>query len=469
MTARSHQRHERLQGRDAAVTVAARPSRSSPGTGAPRPTCRTAFPEAAPYLTSEAQVFPPPYEEYWATQNHPGQCARLPPQDLRRVERVDDVELVARSGLARRVPAARARGVDERRVRHAGAARRHAQGARTTRSRSPGQCASAFDIGTGKFTVSRPGSLLDAFCSRCHMPTNYVDNVPLRNVKLDAATGIETALVDPKFNPTSDNGTGVAFATLDIAVPQHRVGQGRHLLRRLPQLRATRDTPFHNYPKAPDSLHARASAGRRATQVVLPQRGRHARPSPIRRSATSATRSAPAPTACRRTRSRSPSASGRCWRATPPPGDDAQHQRRVRPARRRTSSWTPRSTRAMHSALYVARRDVRRVPRRHQRAADQEPARPLGRRLPDRAHVHRVAGQPLRRSPRQRELRSAVQARLPVVPHAAGLRPAGDGADAVQGRQAAADPAARPVATDGKPRPVVHATTSSAATRWCRA
>ena len=33
------------------------------------------IPEAAPYLTSEAQVFPPPYEEYWATQNHPGQCA----------------------------------------------------------------------------------------------------------------------------------------------------------------------------------------------------------------------------------------------------------------------------------------------------------------------------------------------------------------------------------------------------------
>src|ERR1041385_9271184 len=33
------------------------------------------IPEAAPYLTSEAQVFPPPYEEYWATQNHAGQCA----------------------------------------------------------------------------------------------------------------------------------------------------------------------------------------------------------------------------------------------------------------------------------------------------------------------------------------------------------------------------------------------------------
>src|SRR3954471_16673901 len=32
------------------------------------------IPEAAPYITSEAQAFPPPYEEYWETQNHPGQC-----------------------------------------------------------------------------------------------------------------------------------------------------------------------------------------------------------------------------------------------------------------------------------------------------------------------------------------------------------------------------------------------------------
>jgi len=36
-----------------------------------------------------------------------------------------------------------------------------------------GECASEFDIGTEKVTLSRPGSLLDAFCSRCHMPTNY--------------------------------------------------------------------------------------------------------------------------------------------------------------------------------------------------------------------------------------------------------------------------------------------------------
>src|SRR6185436_10045469 len=32
------------------------------------------IPEAAFYVTVEAQVFPPPYEEYWQAQNHPGQC-----------------------------------------------------------------------------------------------------------------------------------------------------------------------------------------------------------------------------------------------------------------------------------------------------------------------------------------------------------------------------------------------------------
>ena len=38
---------------------------------------------------------------------------------------------------------------------------------------------------TGKYKVSRPGSLLDSFCSRCHMTTDYLDNVPLKIVTFD--------------------------------------------------------------------------------------------------------------------------------------------------------------------------------------------------------------------------------------------------------------------------------------------
>src|SRR5205823_3962244 len=32
------------------------------------------LPEAAPYITEEARSFPPPFEEYWQTQDSPAQC-----------------------------------------------------------------------------------------------------------------------------------------------------------------------------------------------------------------------------------------------------------------------------------------------------------------------------------------------------------------------------------------------------------
>src|SRR5579872_7062324 len=32
------------------------------------------LPEAAPYVVSEAQAFPPPFEEHWEQQDNPGQC-----------------------------------------------------------------------------------------------------------------------------------------------------------------------------------------------------------------------------------------------------------------------------------------------------------------------------------------------------------------------------------------------------------
>ena len=32
------------------------------------------LPEAAPYIAAETHDFPPPYEEFWETHNHPGQC-----------------------------------------------------------------------------------------------------------------------------------------------------------------------------------------------------------------------------------------------------------------------------------------------------------------------------------------------------------------------------------------------------------
>ena len=227
------------------------------------------IPEAAPYLTSEAQVFPPPYEEYWATQNHPGQCANCHRKifdewngSMMSNSWRDPVWRAAFLLLSR---AASTNGECDTPAPPDGTPR-----ATHNPVAVPGQCASSFDTGTGKFTVSRPGSLLDAFCSRCHMPTNYVDNVPLRNVKVDGATGIETAIVDPKFNPTSDNGTGVAFATLESQFRNTESGKAGIFCAVCHSYAATRDTPFHNYAKAPDSYVA--AVGRQSReQVVLPQ------------------------------------------------------------------------------------------------------------------------------------------------------------------------------------------------------
>src|SRR5437879_12918841 len=53
------------------------------------------------------------------------------------------------------------------------------------------ECASTFDIGTQKYKVSRPGSLLDFFCSQCQMTTGHVDTVPPPTFKYGPITGLE--------------------------------------------------------------------------------------------------------------------------------------------------------------------------------------------------------------------------------------------------------------------------------------
>ncbi len=77
---------------------------------------------------------------------------------------------------------------------------------------------SRFKIGPDEFvTMTGSGSLMDSFCSRCHMPSNYVDAVPLANVTVDDlgdGSGFEHAGVIPNFDPTSSNGTDRAFATV---------------------------------------------------------------------------------------------------------------------------------------------------------------------------------------------------------------------------------------------------------------
>jgi hypothetical protein len=225
------------------------------------------IPEAAPYVTAEALAFPPPYEEYWQTQNHPGQCQTCH-------ARIFDEWNGSMMSNSWRDPAWRAaflllarssstHGECDSPDPPDGTAR-----ARHNPFALPGECASEFDIGTRKVTLSRPGSLLDGFCSRCHMPTNYVDNVPLRTVSVDPDTGLESAPLDPAFHPTSDNGTGVAFATLDAQLRNTESGKTGVFCAICHSYAATRDTPFHNYQRS--GIDYVAAPGQRSRAELLP-------------------------------------------------------------------------------------------------------------------------------------------------------------------------------------------------------
>jgi len=206
------------------------------------------MPEAAPYITAEATMHPPPYEEYWKTQNHPGQCQTCH-------QKIFDEWNGSMMSNSWRDPVWRgaylllARALSTNGECDTPSPPDGTEKAHHNPFAKKGECASEFDIGTEKVTVSRPGSLLDAFCSRCHMPTNYIDNFPLRNVTVDPTNGLEMARPDMKFNPTSDNGTGIAFATLDEQFRNTESGKTGIFCAICHTFAATRDTPFHNYER----------------------------------------------------------------------------------------------------------------------------------------------------------------------------------------------------------------------------
>jgi hypothetical protein len=226
-----------------AVTLGAIVYRADPSSLADLP---NRMPEAAPYVTAEIAAGGPPFEEHWQQESNPGQCRSCHKEIFEQWNGSmmsnawrDPVWRAAFLLLAR---ATSANGDCDTPQPPDGTAK-----VAVNPFAVPGQCASTFDIGSGKHTVSRPGSLLDAFCSRCHMPTNYLDNVPFRNVSIDASTHLERARVDPNFNPTSDNGTGIAFAELDWQFRNTESGKSGIICAICHSFTATRDTPFHNY------------------------------------------------------------------------------------------------------------------------------------------------------------------------------------------------------------------------------
>jgi hypothetical protein len=224
------------------------------------------IPETAPYEISEAAFFPPPYEEYWKGASHPGQC-----QSCHR--RIFEDWAGSMMANAWRDPAWRgAFLLAARQMSTDGDCAVPPPPDGTARARlnpfaSPDACAATFDIGTTTDRLSHPGSLVDGFCSRCHMPSNYVDNVPRHAVAADPPSGLEHARLAVDFNPTSDAGTGIAFAPYERQFRNTESGKAGVFCAICHSIAATRDTPYHTLARAaaphqPEYVPARGLSSR---------------------------------------------------------------------------------------------------------------------------------------------------------------------------------------------------------------
>jgi len=210
------------------------------------------IPEPAPYVTGEAAFAAPPFEDYWMKANHPAQCQTCH-------QRIFAEWKGSMMANAWRDPAWRAAFLlSARQISTHGNCDTPNPPDGTAKARhnpfaGVDECVTRFDLGDGTQRLARGGSLVDGFCSRCHMPTNYVDNVPLHGVTVDAGTGIEHGALDVHFNPTSDNATGLAFATLDAQLRNTDSGKNGVVCMVCHSLAETRNTPYHNQARAAHS------------------------------------------------------------------------------------------------------------------------------------------------------------------------------------------------------------------------
>src|SRR5262249_33883193 len=100
-------------------------------------------------------------------------------------------------------------------------------------------------------------------------PTNYVDNIPRQNVTIDLPSGLEHGALDPNFHPTSDNGTGLAFATLDAQLRNTDSGKAGVVCMVCHSLAETRNTPYHTFDQTKGSGYQPAlGTGPRAQLVA---------------------------------------------------------------------------------------------------------------------------------------------------------------------------------------------------------
>lgn len=206
------------------------------------------IPEPAPYVVSEAQHFPPPWEADWTGTDSPGNCG------CHSSYIVDDWNGSMMSNSWRDVAWRGAFLLVARLTATDGDCDIPNPPDGTAKSSinpfANGDCTSTFDLGAGTtHTTSGSGSLADEFCSRCHMPTNYVDNIPLANVITDQPSGQQHGGTDPNFDPTSDNGTGLSFATVESQYRNTESGQQGITCQVCHSQVGSRYTPYHNYDK----------------------------------------------------------------------------------------------------------------------------------------------------------------------------------------------------------------------------
>jgi hypothetical protein len=206
------------------------------------------IPEPAPYNVDEAQFFPPPFESDWTGVDDPGTCDGCH-------DRIWNEWNGSMMSNSWRDPGWKGAFLLVARLTSTDGDCDipNPPDGSTKNSINPfanGDCTSTFDLGTQLHITSGSGSLADDFCSRCHMPTNYVDNVPLANVGPDPPSGLEHGAVDPAFDPTSDAGTGLAFATVAGQIRNTESGQRGIFCEVCHTYTETRYTPYHNYVKS---------------------------------------------------------------------------------------------------------------------------------------------------------------------------------------------------------------------------
>ena len=235
------------------------------------------IPQPAPYNTQEAQFFPPPFESLWNTTDSPGNCDTC--HSVGEFFPNWNGSMMSNSW---RDPGWRAAFylLSKLTSTNGNCAVPNPPDGTAKAVHNPfdsGNCTSTWNLGSGtnypaSFTTSSSGSLLDGFCSRCHMPANYIDNIPLPNVTTDSPSGMENGMLDPNFNPTSDNGTGLAFATLSTQFRNTDAGKRGVFCEMCHTLVETRYTPFHNYDKnGTEYVPALGTTGRNTLVPVAQQ------------------------------------------------------------------------------------------------------------------------------------------------------------------------------------------------------